>query len=76
MATVLYTALTELTVSSFVATWHCPVNGILPLDPSKPSTQALLTAGDITVAPPGSVDTCTPPEIVRGTPGLRVAVSN
>lgn len=76
MATVLYTALTELTVSSFIATWFCPSGGTLPLDPLKPSTIALLAAGKIEVAPDDATDTCTPANIVRGGPGLRVGVSN
>jgi hypothetical protein len=77
VATVLYTALTELTVRSPIATWFCPSGGVLPLDPSKPSTVALLGAGLIEPAPDGATDTCTPANVLRGMPGLaHVGVSN
>jgi hypothetical protein len=78
VATVLYTALTELAVRSPIATWFCPVNGVLPLDPAKPSTAALLSAGKITPAPDDAVDDCTPANIVRGLPGIKApgTVSN
>jgi hypothetical protein len=78
MATTLYTALTELTVRSPIATWFCPSGGILPLDPLKPSTIALLAAGLIEPAPDGATDTCTPANIVRGLPGIKApgTVSN
>lgn len=76
MATVLYTALTELTVSSFIATWFCPAGGVLPLNPAKPSTVALLAAGKIALAPDGATDTCTPANVLRGLPGVHVGVSN
>lgn len=74
--TVLYTALAPLTVSSVIATWFCDTNQVLPLDPSKATTQALLAAGKITVAPPGAVDTTTPAHVQRGLPGIKVCVSN
>lgn len=76
MATVLYTALTELQVRSFIASWMCPPGGVLPLDPAKPSTVALLSAGKIELAGPGAVDTCTPANVLRGQPGTHVGVSN
>jgi hypothetical protein len=73
---ILYTALTDLKVSSMTASWPCPAGHVLPLDPAKPSTQLLLAAGSITVAGPGAVDNTTPARMVRGIPGIRVAVSN
>jgi hypothetical protein len=76
MATVLYTALAPLTVSSFIATWECPSGATLPLDPAKPSTAALLAAGKIEPAPDGATDTCTPANVQRGVPGIKVGVSN
>jgi hypothetical protein len=78
MATVLYTALAPLTVSSFIATWFCPSGGTLPLDPTRQSTINLLAAGKITLAPDGAEDTCTPANIVRGLPGIKApgTVSN
>lgn len=76
MATVLYTALTDLTVSSVIASWPCPAGNVLPLDPSKPSTIALLAAGKIEPADPGAVDNATPPDVLRGQPGVKVGVSN
>ena len=77
MATVLYTALAPLTVSSFIATWFADVGDCLPLDPLKPSTVALLAAGKIELAPDGATDTCTPANVLRGMPGLaHVGVSN
>lgn len=76
MATLLYTANVELTVSSAIATWKAPPGSVLPLDPSRPSTAVLLLAGDITLAPDGSHDTATPAAIVRGQPGLHKTVSN
>ena len=77
MATTLYTALAPLTVYSVIATWFCEVGGTLPLDSAKPSTVALLAAGKITPAPPGSADTATPANVLRGQPGLaHVGVSN
>jgi hypothetical protein len=71
VATVLYVALTELKVRSFIADWPCPAGNCLPLDPAKPSTVALLAAGKIALAPDGAVDNTTPAGVVRGTPGLR-----
>jgi hypothetical protein len=76
VATVLYTALAPLTVYSVIATWFAEAGDVLPLDPAKASTAALLAAGKITLAAPGAVDTTTPAAVVRGTPGLRKAVSN
>lgn len=76
MTVQLYTALVPLKVASFAASWPCPVGGVLPLDDTKPSTLALVADGEITLAPPGSMDTVTPRRIVRGIPGLHIAVSN
>lgn len=75
-APVLYTALIDLWVRNMSASWPCPTGNVLPLDPAKPSTVQLLAAGSIAVAPGGSVDNTTPPLMVRGVPGIRVAVSN
>ena len=76
MATVLYTAMTDLTVYSAIAAWPCKAGQNLPLDPAKQSTLAALAAGSIVLAPPGAADTCTPPHTLRGQPGLHVGVSN
>lgn len=76
MATVLYTAQVPLKVSSAVATWFCEADQNLPLDPAKASTIALLAAGDIVPAPENAADTCTPPHVLRGQPGIKIAVSN
>jgi hypothetical protein len=75
-APVLYTALTHLWVRSMTASWPCPAGNVLPLDPVKPSTQLLLANGSIAIAADGAVDNTTPPLMVRGVPGIRVAVSN
>lgn len=78
MATpLLYTALTDgLELSSAIASWPFPRGHSAPLDPSKASTAALLAAGSITLAAPNATDNTTPARIVRGMPGLHVAVSN
>lgn len=76
MATVLYTALAPLTVYSVISTWFAETGQVLPLDPSKASTAALLAAGKIEPAPDGAVDDCTPANIQRGLPGIKVGVSN
>lgn len=78
MATVLYTALADLEVSSIIASWPVKRGACLPLDPLKPSTVALLAAGQIELAPPGSTDTSTPPHTLRGQAGLKApgTVSN
>lgn len=76
MSTVLYTALIPLKVYSVIDDWPCPAGSTVPLDPSKPSTQALLAAGSIVLAPNGSTDTTTPPHTLRGQPGAHVGVSN
>jgi hypothetical protein len=76
VATQLYTAVVDLKIRSFVADWPCPAGRVVPLDPSKASTQALLAAGKITLAPPGSTDTSTPPHTLRGQPGIKTAVAN
>jgi hypothetical protein len=78
VATVLYTALTDLKVYSVIATWFAHPQDVLPLDPSKASTIALLAAGSIELAPENAVDTCTPAGIVRGQPGVKApgTVSN
>jgi len=76
VATVLYTALAPLTVYSVISTWFCEIGGVLPLDPSKATTVALLAAGKIALAPSNAVDNTTPAAIVRGQPGIHRAVSN
>jgi hypothetical protein len=76
VATILYTALVDLEVSSVIASWPCPAGNVLPLDPAKPSTIALLAAGKIAVADPDSVDNTTPANVLRGQPGIKVGVSN
>jgi hypothetical protein len=76
VATLLYTALADLEVSSAVASWPCKAGNTLPLDPARQSTINLLAAGKITLAGPGAVDTATPANIVRGQIGLHKAVSN
>ena len=76
MAVVLYTALTDLTVYSLIDDWPCPAGRVLPLNPLKPSTVALLAEGLIEPAPGGATDTATPANVLRGVPGLHVAVSN
>ena len=76
MATVLYTALVDLEVRSFIASWPCPAGSIVPLNPAKPSTVSLLAAGKIRPAPSGATDDTTPAHVVRGTPGLHTCVSN
>lgn len=67
---VLYTALTDLEVNSAFASWPCRAGMVLPLDPSNYQTIRLLADGDIEPAPDGATDTCTPPRILRGQPGL------
>jgi hypothetical protein len=76
VATVLYTALVDLEVNSVIASWKAPAQSVLPLDPAKPSTIALLAAGSIELAPDGAIDTATPANVVRGQPGVRRYVSN
>ena len=73
---VLYTALVDLNVKSAYANWNCAPGQNLPLMPGAYSTQLLIDNGSIVLAPPGSSDTCTPPRMIRGQPGLHVAVSN
>jgi hypothetical protein len=73
---VLYTALTDLRVNSAYANWHCSAGQNLPLMPGAYSTQLLIDNGSIVLAAPGSSDTCTPPHVLRGQPGLHVGVSN
>jgi hypothetical protein len=75
-ATVLYTALADLEAWSAVASWPVPAGRVLPLDPNSAFTAALLAAGKIELAPDGAADTATPAHTLRGTPGLRVGVSN
>jgi len=72
----LYTALVPLRVYSVIDDWPCPAGAVLPLDPLKPSTAALLAAGKIELAPDGSSDTATPAGVLRGVPGLHAGVSN
>jgi hypothetical protein len=76
VAVTLFTALADLTVSSAVDSWPCPAGAVLPLDPARPSTIALLAQGKIEPAPDGAVDTATPAGVLRGVPGLKVGVSN
>jgi len=73
---VLYTALIPLRVFSVIDDWYAQPGDCLPLDPGMASTIALLAAGKIVLAPPGSVDTTTPANVLRGVPGLKVGVSN
>jgi len=75
-APVLYTALVDLRVNSAYANWHCSAGQNLPLMPAAYSTQLLIDAGQIVLAPANAVDTCTPPHMLRGQPGLHVGVSN
>ena len=76
MATVLYTAMVRLRVYSVIDDWFADTGDVLPLDPAKASTIRLLAEGKIMLAPPNSTDTTTPANVLRGTPGLRTAVSN
>jgi hypothetical protein len=76
VATVLYVALVPLRVYSVIDDWFADIGDVLPLDPVKPSTIRLLAEGKIAVAGPGATDTTTPANVLRGTPGLRTAVSN
>lgn len=75
---VLYVALVPLKVYSLTASWPCPAGGTLPLLPGSYATQQLLANGSIELAGPGAVDTVTPPNCVRGQPGLKApgSVSN
>jgi hypothetical protein len=76
LATQLYTALIDLKVYSVVADWPCPAGNVLPLDPCMQSTQQLLAAGSIELAPDGAVDNTTPQHVLRGQPGIKVGVQN
>jgi hypothetical protein len=76
VATVLYTAMVPLRVYSVIDDWFAGIGDVLPLDPSKASTAALLAAGSIVAAGPGATDTTTPAGIVRGVPGLHTGVAN
>jgi hypothetical protein len=76
VATILYVALTDLKVYSVIDDWLCPAGSTVPLNPLKPSTIRLLAEGKIALAAAGATDTTTPANIVRGTPGLRVGISN
>lgn len=74
---VLYVALTDdLEVNSAYASWPWPLGGIAPLRPDAPTTLLLLANGSIELAGPDAVDDTTPAAIVRGVPGMHVAVSN
>lgn len=73
---VLYTALTDLEVRSLVASWPCRAGQVLPLDPDAYSTKLLIGNGSIEPAAEGAVDTCTPPRMAFGIPGIHVGVSN
>jgi hypothetical protein len=76
VATVLYVALVPLRVYSVIDDWFADTGDVLPLNPAKASTIRLLAEGKVALAPSGSTDTTTPANIVRGTPGLRVGISN
>lgn len=76
MATVLYTAMVRLRVYSVIDDWFADVGDVLPLDPAKASTIRLLAEGKIVLAPPNSVDTTTPANVLRGVPGLKTGVAN
>ena len=80
MAVVLYTALTDLEMISPIASWPCRAGEVFPVETTSRGAVAaaavLLAAGKIALAPDGSADTCTPENVLRGTPGLRVGVSN
>jgi hypothetical protein len=78
VSTSLYVALVDLEVSSVIASWPCKAGNVLPLDPSKPSTIALLAAGKIEPADPDAVDNTTPANVLRGQPGIKApgTVSN
>ena len=80
MAVVLYTALTDLEMVSCIASWPCTAGEVFPVETTNRGALAaaavLLAAGKIALAAPGAVDTCTPANVLRGTPGLRVGVSN
>ena len=76
-APLLYVALADgLELSSAIASWPFPRGGVAPLRPDAASTLALLAAGSIEIAPQNSVDTTTPPDIVRGQPGIHRSVAN
>jgi hypothetical protein len=75
-APLLYTALTDLEVRSLFASWPCKAGMVLPLNPDAYPTKLLLDNGSIEPAPPDAADTCTPPHVLRGIPGLHVGVSN
>ena len=80
MAVVLYTALVDLEMVSCIASWPCEAGDIFPVETTNRGAVAaaavLLVAGKIALAPSGSVDTTTPAHVLRGTPGLKVGVSN
>ena len=76
MATQLYTALVDLEMNSVIASWPFLTGRTAALDPLKASTIRLLAAGQIQPAVSGAVDNVSPANIERGTPGLKVAVSN
>ena len=76
MATLLYVALVPLRVCSVIDDWFAEPGDVLPLNPAKASTIRLLAEGKIALADPMAADTTTPANIVRGTPGLRVGISN
>jgi hypothetical protein len=76
MALALYTALVDLEMNSVIASWPFPRGSTTALDPAKASTIRLLAAGQIQLAASEAVDNVMPANIERGTPGLKVAVSN
>jgi len=73
----LYRALAPgLEMNSAYASWPWPVGGIAPLRPDAGTTLRLLAAGQIELAPSGSVDNTTPPRVIQGVPGLHIGVAN
>ena len=80
MAVVLYTALVDLEMISCIASWPCRAGEVFPVEGTSRGSVAaaavLLAAGKIALAAPNAVDTCAPANVLRGTPGLRVGVSN
>ncbi len=76
-APLLYTALADnLSLRNMGASWPWPAGKTAPLNPDNPFTQRMLADGSIRLADPGAVDDTTPPNTLRGIPGMKVAVSN
>jgi len=73
----LYRALVpNLEMNSAYASWPWPVGRIAPLRPDAATTLLLLANGSIELAGPDADDDTTPANIVRGIPGMHIAVSN